>query len=167
MHPWFYVISVPVLWMAVSAINFHYPGDEYGGWGVGSLPGLWILPIVGTSGSPSRLVPYVLAAGGMVMATLGWAMDGLRTPLIPWAIVTAIAAGLFGAWALAPFPSWERAIAKNGSIQAYILPSFNLGLLSSTVLMIMVMFLRKGLSRRRVSGVKDATFGKLGEFLDG
>src|SRR5690348_15102875 len=99
-----YVLLIPAIWMIVDAINFRYPGDEYGSWGAGSLPGLWVFLFIKNEGDPLGLLPYLVGAGGLVMASLGWWMDRLRAPLLPWAIVAALLALAIGSHALSSFP---------------------------------------------------------------
>lgn len=127
----FYLVALPLLWGTIDFINFYYPGDEYGGWAVSSLPGFW--GAFFASGNPFRILIFVLPAGVITTLAFGWIMDWLRVPWSAWYGIWLIAAGLLFFWAVSQYPTWHRAISKNGSIQAYILPALNLGLMFSSV----------------------------------
>ena len=130
---WLYSWLLPLLWTTIAWNNFYHPGDEYGGFFVGSLAGLWVGMLVSSAGSVQRGAMLLVAAGAGSVATAGWILDKLRAPLIPWfCLFLATAAGLF-AWSFGSFPSVERALAKNGSYEAYVLPSLNLGLTFATL----------------------------------
>ncbi|HWB08935.1 MAG TPA: hypothetical protein VG826_06915 [Pirellulales bacterium] len=125
---WLYAWFLPVLWTTVAWNSFYHPGDEYGFFFVGSAAGLWIMPVVGSVGSVHRGAAFVVAAGAASVAIVGGFLDKLRAPLYPWAFLTLVtAAGLF-ARTFGSFPTAERALAKNGSYEAYILASLNLGI---------------------------------------
>lgn len=139
LYAWF----LPLLWTTIAWNNFTHRGDEYGSFFSGSLAGLWIIAIVGSAGSTGRSAALVVIAGAGTLAVAGWLLDKLRAPFIPWSVLSLVtAAGLF-TWWLGSFPTLERALAKNGSLEAYILPALNLGLTFATV----VMFVTIGLYR--------------------
>ena len=128
----FYAIGLPLVWGATSLVNFRYPGDEYGGWAVSSLPGLWGA-YFSFGNSPLAALPVVLIAGLLVTGAFGVLMDWLAVPWGPWYLLWIVLAGLIFYWSVHDFPTWSRAISKNGSIQAYILPSSNVGLMLSSI----------------------------------
>lgn len=129
--------ALPPLWLAICLLSFRHPGDEYGLFGFGSLAGLWIFWIVGDSGSPQQLLIYVAVTGTLTMLALGWLLDRLRAPLLVWLVIWLAAAFLLTGWVLWQFPTWERAISKNGSLAAYVLFGTNLGLTLATVVMVL------------------------------
>ncbi|MGH7139730.1 MAG: hypothetical protein ACREHD_28655, partial [Pirellulales bacterium] len=133
---WLYSWFLPLFWTTVAWNNFYYPGDEYGGFFLGgALPGLWIIAIVGSMGNVQHTAVLVVAAGAVTVAVAGWLLDKLRAPFVPWALLSLVsAAGLF-AWSLSHFPTIERALAKNGSYEAYVLPALNVGLTFATLVM--------------------------------
>jgi hypothetical protein len=141
----FYLVVLPLLWGVIDFVNFYYPGDEYGGWAGSSLPGLWAAYFV--NGHPGQAVPVVLLAGGLVMAAFGWFMDWLRVPWSAWYAVWLVAAGLLFCWSVSFYPTWDRAISKNGSIQAYILPALNLGLMFSSIACAFITAAVRGVAR--------------------
>ena len=79
------------------------------------------------------------------MGLLGWMLDRARvwwSVMIP--LVLVVAAALV--WnALASYPSYQRAIAKNGSLTAYVASATNISLyLSTTAVLIIVGIVRAG-----------------------
>lgn len=142
----FYLCLLPLLWGTIDLVNFYYPGDEYSGWAASSLPGLWGA-YFSLGYSPSTAVLPVLLAGILVTAAFGWFMDWLRVPWSGWYAVWLIAAGLLFYWSVSHYPTWDRAISKNGSIQAYILPSLNVGLMFASVSYAFVTAAVRGVAR--------------------
>jgi hypothetical protein len=134
---WLYAWLLPVVWTAVAWSNFAYPGDEYGGFGLGSLAGLWIIAIIDSITDPNRMLPLILIAGAVTVAAAGALMDKLRVPWIPFLVLWMGAAAALFLWWFVSFPSVERALAKNGSYQAYVLPSINIGLYIATITMLL------------------------------
>ena len=92
---WCYVWMLPLVWTLVSFAAAHYPGDEYGLWGVGSLAGVWIIVILGNVSSVWEFLPFVLAAGAASMAVVGLLLDLLRTPRRWWLILWGVTAVAF------------------------------------------------------------------------
>lgn len=130
---WFFVGYLPVVWTTVAWINFFHPGDEYGGFAASSLAGLWILLVFDFSGNIKHAFPPVLLAGAATVSIFGWLLDKLRAPRPLWGVLFALVAVSLFCWSFFSFPSVERALAKNGSYEAYILPSMNLGLYAATL----------------------------------
>lgn len=149
---------LPVAWIVISGISFAYPGDEYNLWGFSSIAGTWILFFAASlfaGQHPRDFLPAVLVAGFVTMAMLGWLLDRLRAPrmafVVTW-LVLAIA-GLINA--LVSYPSYARALAKNGSLAAYIFSSLNFALTSTTLLFLAAAAVLAIL--RRVRGGGDTT----------
>ena len=130
-----FAVAIPALWSTTMAVAFRYPGDEYALWAVGALPGLW-LPILVGEGNLTRCLAFTLSAGVVVTAGFGAVRDRVRVRWLHWYALWVIAAGAICAWQIASFPSWARAMSKNGSFQAYALFSLNAGLMLSTTTMI-------------------------------
>jgi len=94
---WFFTIGLPIVWGTICVFNFRSPGDEHGGWGVGSLAGLWFLllfPRLHIGNSPLGALPAVLFGGMLTMSLLGLAMDKLRCPKLLWLILWLATAAL-------------------------------------------------------------------------
>jgi hypothetical protein len=127
---------LPLIWTSIAWMNFHYPGDEYGGFAAGSLAGLWIFLIIPQINDVKWALPFILLAGATTTGICGFVMDKLRVPSIAWLVLWLIAASSILAWAFYSFPSVERALAKNGSYAAYVLPAMNLGVYASTIVMV-------------------------------
>jgi len=141
-------VLVPVFWMTGVSLGFHHPGDEYGLWVISALPGAWLgflFPIVGDIGG---FAPKVVVAGGACMAAVGWVMDGLRVPFRPWML--GILLGTVGLCfqTIAQYPSYERAMGKNGSLAAYVLFGWNLSVAGASLFGIVITALARWLSRR-------------------
>ncbi|MGC1273035.1 MAG: hypothetical protein WBC44_04965 [Planctomycetaceae bacterium] len=135
-HPgWLFAVIVPTIWAITCIVAFQYPGDEYGLWSGAALPGLW-LPILVPVGDIKHILWFTIPAGVLVMAALGAALDRLRSSFRAWYAIWVIAAGLLCFWNLSEYPTWSRAMAKNGSFQAYALSALNVGLLFATVVVI-------------------------------
>ncbi len=63
----------------------------------------------------------MLALTGLVPAAMyGWAMDRARAKW--WIFLSLATIGIVGltVWALSGYPSYQRAMAKNGSLTAYV-----------------------------------------------
>lgn len=127
----FYTVLLPLAWVTISAIGFGYPGDEYGLWALSSIAGSWILaaaPSLHQGQSPREIVPWVLAAGFLTMLPVGYLLDRLRAPRVLFLVVWVSLATLAIVGSISQFPSYERAIAKNGSLTAYSLAGANITL---------------------------------------
>lgn len=133
---WLMVWLLPLLWGAVSYLSFREPGDEYALFVVSSAAGIWIFAIIQDSGTPQQLYPWVLGTGLLTIGLLGLLLDLLRVRLRWWlALWTVVALAFFGT-TIANYPSYQRAIAKNGSLGAYVYFSLNAGLTMTTLLML-------------------------------
>lgn len=135
---WLYVWLLPLVWTGVAWANFYHPGDEYGGFVVGSLAGVWIALVVKMTGSPNNMLPPLLMAGATTVALAGLMLDLLRVRWQYWSVLMLGAAMLLFAWSFGSYPSVQRALSKNGSIQAYIFPSINLGIYFASIVSIIV-----------------------------
>jgi hypothetical protein len=149
---WTLVWALPVAWAATCFASAHFPGDEYGLWVVGSVAGLWILAIVGDNGGIWDFLPIVLATGAATMAVVGLLLDLLRTPRRWWLILWGVAAVGFCVITIGSYPSYERAMSKNGSLQAYIFFSLNAGLYCACLVLLLVMPIWRLLHRRPPAG---------------
>lgn len=131
---WFYCWFLPLFHATIAWNNFYYPGDEYAGFFFGgAFEGLWVIALIGDSGSVARSAVVVVAAGCATIAVPGWLLDRLRAPFIPWALLLVLSASGLVASYLNAFPTIERALARNGSYEAYILPAINGGLVLATL----------------------------------
>ncbi len=126
--PVFYIWLVPAAWALCALVSFQYPGDEYGLWAANALAGLWSLFLVGNSGSPSGLVLPIVLGGSLVMAIAGFILDRLRVRCWLFAGLWAISAAALCVTTILSYPSYQKAISKNGSLAAYVLNSLNMGL---------------------------------------
>lgn len=144
----FFIWLLPLAWALTSFAAVHRPGDEYGLWGAGALAGIWIVPLLGHAGSVWSLLPLVLAAGMATLAIVGALLDRLRTPRLGWMLAWAAAATAFCGLTIAAYPSYDRAISRNGSLLAYLLFASNMGLYAACGLMLLIMPVWRLLRRR-------------------
>jgi hypothetical protein len=125
--------ALPLAWSACCWANFHFPGDEYAGWVIGSIAGTWVLMlgIIKTSGDIhqfwSALGPTLLA-GAATMALLGWLLGCLRARLAILPVGSVGIAVLMTWFAWRNYGSYSRLIGGMGSLTAVILPGINIGL---------------------------------------
>ena len=156
----FYVWVLPFLWGVCCYLSFRHPGDEYGLWGTGSVVGVWIVFIIGNAGDIKDLLLPTVLTGICVMAVVGLILDRLRTSRLIWLIILVVAALAVCIASLASFPSYDRAISKNGSLSAYLLFSFNAGLYIASVLSLLTVIAGKSWkwmrTRRAIESPKTA-----------
>lgn len=129
---YFYRTVLPLVWLTAAATSWHRPGDEYGLFIVSALPASWIM-VFPQAQDIRSILPLVFAAGAVVVALCGWALDRLRVRLrlfAPLLVSSTVALVLF---ALCQYPSYQRAMMKNGSLTAYVSSGLNLGLYLATI----------------------------------
>lgn len=147
---WFYRWLLPLLWAAICRLNFDHPGDEYGMWGVASMAAAWIIPFGGTSGDIKEILPRALFAGALTMFVVGWIMDRVRVPRRWWFITWLPLAAALCVWSLSQYPSYARAMSKNGSLHTYVYSSLNFAMYPSVLLLLVATpFFRLGYTRTR------------------
>jgi hypothetical protein len=135
----FFVWLLPLLWVACSAGQWRFPGDEYGFYVVSALPAAWAALFILVGRVPQEMIPIcVLLAGVPVMAGIGWVMDRLGVRRVFWAVLCLAAGIAVLGVTLGSFPSLERAIGKNGSLWAYVLLASTLGLYAGVVLSVIL-----------------------------
>jgi hypothetical protein len=118
---WIYVGAFPVAWFVAARYSIHHPGDEYGMAVVGLLPLCgWAARWVPKSGRPIDAISMLALTGLVPAAMYGWAMDRARAKW--WIFLSLATIGIVGltVWALSGYPSYQRAMAKNGSLTAYV-----------------------------------------------
>lgn len=156
----FYIWFIPLVWAMTSYLQYFHPGDEYGMYVISSLPGIWIGIIVSSFdiGDPIMGGGLVALVGALVMTTFGFLMDSVKVQKIFWAFAFSGAAVAVFIMSIMSYPSLDRAIAKNGSIRAYVFMSINVGIYFSIVLSlaakgIEVLFFRINKSIKRRSAL--------------
>jgi len=150
---------VPVLWMGGVALGFKHPGDEYALWVISALPGAWIAWVFGNVGNLGGFLPKVLLAGGLVMGACGWMMDRQRVPVLAWCIGVGLGTVGLALQVLAQYPSWEKAMAKNGSLTAYLCFGWNVSIALATVLALFITGILRWWWRRPSGTPPGATAG--------
>jgi hypothetical protein len=135
----FYTWVLPLIWGVCSYSHHYYPGDENGMWLISSAAGLWAAPFVFLGGASKPVIAgSIAAAGAVVMAGIGLAIDRLGVSKLLWAIVFPVCAIIVFAAAVMSYPSIERALSKNGSWWAYVLFSVNIGIYASIFLCVIL-----------------------------
>jgi hypothetical protein len=130
----FYTWLLPLIWAGCSLVHFRFPGDEYGLYALASAAGTWIAFIFPFGDIHNPAMPLSIAVtGALVMAAAGYVMDRLRICRLFWAIGFAVSAAALLGMSIHAYPSVEKALSKNGSWQAYILFSVNMGLYCSVM----------------------------------
>lgn len=136
-HPrrrWFFRIILPLLFVALAYGGYRNPGDEYGLCGVGSIAGFWYVMILGDHGSIEQIVTRGIIAGAITMFVLGWLLDALRVRRRWWLPLWLVIATTLCYTSIAAYPSYARAMSKNGNFWSYFFFSLNFGLLISILL---------------------------------
>jgi hypothetical protein len=138
----FFIILIPLLWLAAALVSFFHPGDEYGLFALTTITGVWICMLTRNAGSVHDVLIYILATGCVVMVGLGFLMDLARIRRRTWGVLFIATVSLALVVGILSYPSYERAIAKNGSLTAYIAWASNMGLYLS----LLFCFVTKGIA---------------------
>lgn len=133
---WFFRCVLPAIWLGAVLLSWKYPGDEFLLFTLtAGLPGAWITLLLGPI-NPSEGLPILIAAGLATIFLAGWLMDGLRVWKSIWLFLFTGGAILLVLGMLSDFPTYERAVAKNGSLFAYLAAATNLSLYLASLLCI-------------------------------
>jgi hypothetical protein len=132
---YFLLWFVPLLFAVFSMLSFKYPGDEYGLWAYSSIAGTWIWFIIPPFSMQSFITPVVTALIGALVITLpALLLVKLRVNIKLWFVIFVICATLVFISSIKSYPTIEKALSKNGSWQAYIFASINIGIYLSILL---------------------------------
>lgn len=149
-------VVLPAAWACGFVVSLRHPGDEYGLFLVGALPSIWALPNM-DGRSLDDVEPFLLAGGVTGLFLAGWALDRLRVSRTVWTIAVALVAGGLVWHALNQYPTYQRAMSKNGSLTAYVSSAMNIGLyLVSLAALVFTPLWRLLLGRRRSSPAASA-----------
>lgn len=141
----FFVWLLPALCGTCSYIHHYYPGDENAMWLLGSVPGLWVAPIIFLGGfSKAVAAVYIALAVAAVLLVVGWVMDRFQVRRAFWAIAFPVSAMGVLAVSVLSDSSVERAISRNGSWWSYVLLSINLGAYLSVVVAVLLTAVARG-----------------------
>jgi len=127
----FYFWVLPVLYALTAIVSLRHPGDEYGLFIISALPGFWatfLQKALGVGNAPGQILPPLILAGAITMAIPGWILDKLRVSRLVWPGIYLVGGVALAAAAILSYPSYERAMGKNGSLTAYLMSSLNLSL---------------------------------------
>lgn len=132
---WLYRLTVPWIWLPVALVSWKHPGDEYGLFGIANgLPSAFISIWLRPTGEPNNIFPKMIFCSFVAMLLISWVMDRLRVPLWLTVPLWILAGYVLFEMSYGDFESHARAIAKNGSMTAYVSASSNLGLFLACML---------------------------------
>ncbi len=116
-----YLAVLPALWSIGSLVHFHFPGDEYGLWVLGSIAGSWVAFIMPNTGDIHHwtLRAAVVGTGALTMFGAGALLLWLKVPIRAWIAGWLVSAPAMLALSLRGVSSFADALAKNGSWTAY------------------------------------------------
>lgn len=126
-------VLLPAVWGAGCILGFGNPGDEYGLYALGSILGVWTIVFV----NEIALGPALLA-GCAIMFFLAVLLERLGASRKLWLAIWMISGLAIYFASLEMFPSVERAVAKNGSLGAYLALGSQLGAYLATIVTLLV-----------------------------
>jgi hypothetical protein len=129
-----YCWLLPLLWGAGCWFGWQYPGDEHLLWLMGSMAGAWIAVLDPGIGEHAGIMPVVLLTGCVVMLLVGGVMDVLRVSFLWFLLVFLLFAAAVAGFTISRFPSYQAALVKNETLQAYLLFGGMIGLYLAVVL---------------------------------
>jgi len=137
---WLYRLTIPWIWLITAFISWRNPGDEYGLLVVANgLPSALIsVFFFGETGSPQSIFATMITFSLAAMLLISWTLDALRVPLRAMIALYLLGTVFLVYWAISSYESYARAIAKNGSLAAYLSAGSNLSLFLTAVFLIIV-----------------------------
>ena len=139
-------LLLPVVWGLGCAIGYAHPGDEYAGFVLGSILGTWTLLLTDET---SLLLP--LLVGCALMWGMGRLLELMKANRIIWTITWLVVAAAFYVWSIFRFESVEHAIAKNGSLAAYLAFASQIGAYAATLVTSGLAAVRAALCAKRTT----------------
>jgi hypothetical protein len=130
---WFYRIALPAIWLVAALFSWTHPGDEYGLFIVSCWPASVLVALFANPTQFRGVLP-LLAVGVVTMSLAGWLMDTLRVWRSLWLPLFVFGAMALVWYGLSQYPSYARAMAKNGSLTTYVSAATNMSLYLSVVL---------------------------------
>ena len=125
---------LPVVWGMGCLLGFSAPGDEYGLFALGSLLGVWVAFLLPSLHSPAGALLPVLAVGCGLMYGFGCLLDRLHARVAFWLCAWSVCGVAAVLLLLSNFATYEQAIARNGSLLAYLVCGSQLGAAAATLL---------------------------------
>lgn len=130
-------------WLLAAIVSLNHPGDEYGLFFVATgLPILWLTLILKNSAiqSNSQLLGFaiVFCGGFCTMYGLGALLDMAQIRFRYWFVFTCTFFGWLLYTAISRFPTYAKAISKNGSIHAYWSATLSVSLVVVSVALLLL-----------------------------
>jgi hypothetical protein len=124
----------------MALVSWRHPGDEYGMFVIANgLPSALVSVLFfGDSGHINYVFAKMIAFSFVSMMLLSWAMDRVRVWPPVFVPLYIVGTWLLVGYALSQYPSYHRAMQKNGSLTAYVSAASNLSLFASCVLCLIV-----------------------------
>jgi len=157
-----YLAALPALWGIGSLVHFHFPGDEYWLWVLGSIAGSWVAFIMPNTGDIHHwtLRAAVVGTGALTMFGAGALLLWLKVPIRAWIAGWLVSAPAMFALSLRGVSSFADALAKNGSWTACGLFASLAAATFTTALCILVGAMAQGWRTRRTRYEKGGTSPK-------
>jgi hypothetical protein len=156
-----YCWLLPLLWAAGCWYGWQHPGDDYLLWLMGSIGGAWIALVEPGIGESTEILYPTLLAGSVVMLLAGAVLDLLRVSFLAFLAALLLAGISVAGFTISRFPTYESALAKNGSLVAYLIFGGMIGLylavavtVPARILSLIVLRLRHGRSGERKQDLK-------------
>ncbi|MHC4694722.1 MAG: hypothetical protein ACYS67_18445 [Planctomycetota bacterium] len=156
MKKYVYVWLLPLLWSVCSLLSFEFPGDEYGIYAVSSMAGTWALFLFNIQGDIHKFAfrGTITATGIIVILIAGFILAKLRVKLKLWFALYITLAVVIMVLTINSYPSFEKALSKNGSLWAYIFGSLNMGLYASVILSVIITLVVKLFKKKKSISLK-------------
>jgi hypothetical protein len=156
MKKYVYVWLLPLLWSVCSLLSFEFPGDEYGIYAVSSMAGTWALFLFNIQGDIHKFAfrGTITATGIIVILIAGFILAKLRVKLKLWFVLYITLAVVIMVLTINSYPSFEKALSKNGSLWAYLFGSLNMGLYASVILSVIITLIVKLFKKKNISSLK-------------
>jgi len=136
----FYVIILPIIWAIAAITSYFHPGDEYALFVISTIAGSWVCYFMHNIGHLRDVLWIIMVTGVGSLALVGFLMDKLRVSGRVWGTLFGVCFVAVLLLSRLQYPTLDRAIAKNGSITAYVAAACNNGLYLS----ILMAFIIKG-----------------------
>lgn len=144
LRPWWLMAVLPVICVATAYGSYRHPGDEYGLFFFGGVsPGLGVYILLERlglwrPGDVAVAAGIAIVASGILVTLFAWFAVLLRARWWFIGVLWVIHFGALMRSSLGAYPTYARAMSKNGSLEAYVYASSNMGLYGSLLVCVIV-----------------------------